>query len=286
MKLQISYQYPFNEWSVFNVFNDFFTELKTKYTNHDFTYIDSGYKYDGNPCSYYSPHIMVIKNIENNKYIIISYWDRAQEFSYVLHGWDENKRTQLITSSGVHSDDIKFTPFSYLCYSKVFEKFSKQSMPIENKPNNNLFFRGYLYGQRYNLSLTNMINITNNKIFPEEKYFEELNNNKICLSFNGAGEICNRDIEILSARSVLLRPKLHQKFHNDLVPDYHYISFEVCSDAKQQCQIIIDKFNSIKNNIDLLKYISDNGYEWYNNNGTISANIRILCDITNIEGLE
>jgi hypothetical protein len=155
------------------------------------------------------------------------------------------------------------------------------SSKMSEKTNNDLFFRGYLYGERLDLSSLKILNITGEKVFPTEKYFEELTNNRINLSLNGAAEICNRDIEILGSRSVLFRPYLKQKFHNELIPDYHYIGFEFNPDARLQTEIILDKFNSIKDNIDLLTNISENGYEWFKSNGTVDSNVDILCSILN-----
>ena len=285
MKLQISYQYPFTHWSVFNVFNGFYNKMVNKYKTIDFTYVDSGKLYDGNPCSYYSPHVMTIKNLENDKYILISYWDRVEELSYEVHGWDDKKRVQLITSSGVHSD-IKYTPLSYICYSSTFENLHINAKPMNKKEYNELFFKGFLYGSRHSLSLTNKINITNHKTFPDEVYFNELTNNRICLSLNGAGEICNRDMEILSCRSVLFRPKLNQKFHNELIPDFHYLTFDISDDPNEQADIILKKFNEVKDDIKFLKSISDNGYKWFKKNGTIQSNIDILNKVVNLNLLK
>ena len=285
LNLEVSYQFPFNNWSVFNVFNDFYNELVKKHKNVNFNYVDSGRLYDGNPCSYYSPHIMVIKNKDNGKYIIISYWDRAEELSYTVHGWDDSKRVQLVTSSGVFGD-IQHTPFSYICYSKLYDTIHKTAIPMTKKENNDLFFRGYLYGQRFSLSETNKIKITSEKIYPEENYFHELSNNRLSLSLNGAGEICNRDLEILSSRSVLFRPKLNQKFHNELIPDYHYLTFDVCEDANEQADIILKKFNEVKDDVKYLKFISENGYKWFKQNGTISSNVKILKKVVNINLLK
>lgn len=285
MTLEVSYQYPFTNWSVFNVFNGFYEELIKTNKNIKFKYVNSGEVYDGNPSSYYSPHVMVIKNIENLKYILISYWDRADELSIKKHGWNDENRVQFITSSGVHTD-IPHIPFSYITYFKTFEKLSNSAKPIIKKENNDLFFKGYLYGSRYDLSKTNKIKMSDEKTLPEEKYFNELTNNRICLSLNGAGEICNRDIEILGSRSVLLRPQLKQKFHNELIPDYHYLTFDVVNDPNEQAEIIIDKFNQIKNDVKLLTTISENGFKWFKNNGTVQSNIDILKKIVNIDLLE
>lgn len=62
--------------------------------------------------------------------------------------------------------------------------------------------------------------ITQEKI-PLQEYFNELTNNQIGLSLNGAAEICNRDFEILAARSVLFRPQLNQILEVPLIPNVH-----------------------------------------------------------------
>ncbi len=157
---------------------------------------------------------------------------------------------------------------------------------MSEKENNDLMFRGYLYGDRLNLKNYGILNITDQKNFPIENYFNELTNNRINLSLNGAAEICNRDMEILSSRSVLFRPLLFQKFYNELIPDYHYISFEYSSDPKKQTEIILDKFNLIKDNIDFLTFISENGYNWFKENGTVESNVKILNEILNEDKLK
>ena len=135
------------------------------------------------------------------------------------------------------------------------------------------------------LSKIGDIKIINEKLFPIERYFEELTNNKICLSLNGAAEICHRDIEVFSARSALLRPKLELQFHNKLIPDYHYISFEMDNDPIVLNKNILNRYNEVKDDIEFLKYISENGYQWYLENGTIDSNVRILKEIININKL-
>ena len=103
---------------------------------------------------------------------------------------------------------------------------------------------------------------------------------------NGAGEICNRDIEILSVGSVLLRPKLKQIFHDPLIENFHYISFENGSTPKEQLEIIRAKYEEIKTNHDLLNTVAKNGLDWYKRNGTINANVEILKKIININKLK
>ena len=201
------------------------------------------------------------------------------------NGWDTNYRVELISSAG-SKPELNFTPYSYLPYSTIFDSLSKNSKKIDEKDKNELEFRGFLYNERLSLSKIGDIKITNEKIFPVERYFEELTNNKVCLSLNGAGEICNRDIEVLSARSALLRPTLNLQFHNKLIPNYHYISFEMDNDPIILNKNILDRYNEVKDDDEFLKFISENGYQWYLENGTVDSNFKILKEIIDINKLQ
>jgi hypothetical protein len=183
-------------------------------------------------------------------------------------------------------EEIQFTPFSYMAYSIRFEELSLTRKLFTEKSKNELSFRGFLYGMRLSLADLNKFPITQEKLFPEERYFEELTENKICLSLNGAAEICNRDLEILSAGSVLFRPKLNQKFYNDLIPNFHYIPFDLSENPIEQMEIIERKYDEIKDNNQLLSEIAENGYKWYHENGTTNANVDILKQILNINLLK
>lgn len=283
MNIEIGFEYPKNDWSVTNVFNGVYNDLLK--TNLNLKYIDTSKLYNGNPGGTNSPHIMTLKNIDNGNYIVVSYWDRASDFTLSHNGWIVNNCKDILTSSGVFNG-IKTTPISYLPYTTNFDRFSKNALKIQDKKINNLSFRGFLYGDRNNLFKLNRLNITNEKLLPDSNYFDELTNTKICLSLNGAAEVSHRDIEILSARSVLFRLKLNQNFHNELIPNYHYISFDYDSNPNKQCDIILDKFEHIKNNIDLLEYVSENGYKWYQENATIKSNIDIIYNVININLLK
>lgn len=285
MKLEFTYQFPHTSWSVFHVFDRFYKECEKNLKKHKITNVNSSSHYRGNPGGPFSPHIMTIKNLKNNKYIIVSYWDHAQEFDMTHHGWDPSNRVAIYTSSGIKGGQ-SFIPFSYIPYTTHFDELSKEALPIKDKKNNELIFRGFLYGQRMSLSLTNKIKIVDEKIMPEKLYFDDFTNNKICLSLNGAAEICNRDIEILSSRSVLLRPILKQKFHNELIPNIHYVGFEYNEDPNIQADIILETYNNIKDDDEFLTFISNNGYKWFLENGTIDANVRILTEIINFELLK
>jgi hypothetical protein len=287
MNLKVYFHEPHTKWTIFHTFKKYYLYLCSIYDDLEVIYCND--KYNGNPGGLFSPHIMTIQNKHNKKYIIISYWDRLLDLNHNLLDFKPENCVAIYTSSGVpyHLDNLFFDviPFSYLTYSLDFELLSLNSKPIHEKENNCLKFRGYLYNERLALKNEGKINITSEKIH-ELNYFDELNNNKINLSLNGVAEICNRDIEILSSRSVLLRPTLTQKFHNQLIPNFHYVDFEYDTNPKIQSEIIVNKFNEIKNDIDYLKFISDNGYEWFKNNGTVDANLKILTEIVDLKKIK
>ena len=285
MNLEFKFESPHNEWSPLHVFKKYYEWFIEQNQNVTVSYVNSSHFYNGNPSGIYSPHLMTITNLNTKKYLIVSYWDKPIEMTWEGNGWDINNRVEIITSSG-SLPEMGFTPFSYLPYFISFDELSKNSKNITNKSNNELIFRGYLYGDRLNLSKIGNIKIIDEKILPVTKYFEDLTDNKICLSLNGAGEICNRDIEILASKSVLLRPTLKLEFHNKLIPNFHYISFEYNSDPYIQSKIILDRYNEIKNDMELLNFISENGYKWYLENGNVDSNVKILKEIIDINKLK
>jgi hypothetical protein len=271
--LIVKYQKPHgSSWSVCNIFDKFYNEFKEI---KKIRYVEPINTTE--PAGLDSPHILTIKNPKNNKYIIVSYWDRAEELTMTHLGWEPNNMVSLFTSAGVRDFTDKIKPLSYPCYSLEFDEFSKTSkIDFKNKENKELDFRGYLYGDRLSLSKIGDIKISSEKIYPMTEYYRSLSNNKVGLSLNGAGEICNRDMEILSAGSVLFRPKLKQKFYNGLIDGYHYISFDLDPDPIKLNKIILDRFNEVKDNEEYLEFIANNGYKWILENGSVKANVDLM----------
>jgi len=285
MRLEFRFENPHTDWAVLHVFKKYYEQFIIENSHIECSYINSSQFFNGNPSGIYSAQIMTITNLDTKKYLIISYWDNPIEMTWEGNGWNTEFHVELISSSG-SKPEMNFTPYTYLPYSIVFDNLSINSKKIDDKEKNELEFRGFLYNERLSLSKIGDIKITNEKIHPAKQYFDELTNNKICLSLNGAGEICNRDIEILSARSVLLRPKLNLQFHNEFIPNYHYISFEMDNDPIVLNKIILDRYNEVKDDIEFLRYVSENGYKWYLENGTVDSNVKILKEIIKINKLQ
>lgn len=285
MNLKFIFEYPHNLWSPVNVFKGYFDWFQSYYSDHNILFQNADFEIKRNPSGIHSPHIMTIRNLENKKYYIVSYWDRAIELTWSYNGWDPENMVGLITSAGVHSE-MSFTPFSYVCYSREFEILAEQKRKnFQDKKNDRLLFRGYLYDQRKSMQEYKPEYFANFKVSPYE-YFDELNDSRISLSLNGAGEVCNRDLEILCAGSVLLRPELSQKFHTQLIPNYHYVSVDRVLNPIEQFDLLIKKYEEIKDNSELLNTISRNGLDWFNQNGSIQGNVENLKKIIDIEKLK
>jgi hypothetical protein len=285
MNIEFTFEYPHTPWAGFHVFKKYYDYFVKKNKKIKVDYINSSKHFNGNPSGPYAAQTMVIKNKDNGKYLVVSYWDRPEEITWDGNGWDNQNCVEIVTSAGFNPHP-KFQPFSYLPYFMSYDTLSLNALKISEKKKNNLVFRGYLYAERYNLSQVGLIDINDKKIFPETNYFQDLTNNKICLSLNGAGQICNRDMEILGAKSVLLREELTSKFYNELIPNYHYVTYEHSSDAETQSKIILEKFFEITKDKKLMRKIAENGYKWYQKNATVESNFKILKKIINIQKLD
>ena len=120
-----------------------------------------------------------------------------------------------------------------------------------------------------------------------DDYIKELASHRINISTNGNAEICNRDFEIMGLGNVLIRPTLVGKFHDPLIPGKHYIGvdYENYLDLKSVADSLIDTYNRVKQDNELMDYIGKNARDWYVKNGTIDANVDILIKLVDFSKL-
>lgn len=284
--IEATYEHPHSEWTVSKIYDKVVSSLQKVYNIRSVN--TSGTSTTG-PCNPNAPAFLTLTNVKTGKYIVVSYWDRAHETLYESCGWNPKLCQGIYTSHGVFNEavnlsdkfDVPIIPISFCQYRQNFDTLAKKSVPNNMKANKNLLFRGWLHrcGLRDELGvfLPDIVKDQGHKIFFDD-YYQELQDYKIGLSLDGAAELSHRDIEILGARSVLLRAKLNQKFYNPLVENVHYISFERAANGKDQANIILQKYNEIKDNEELLTNISENGYKWYLENGTVEKNAEIIIN--------
>lgn len=303
------------EWNDFsfsptNTFCKFFAKIKEQRPDIQFNFVDAVKLrvqaekvglYLGPNCKF-GPMYMMVACRETNKFFLISYWDTIKDiFECPSCGFSLSLMQELITTPGVVVDDIRFKPISYLKYTPFsyvpakpeietsIEVLYNQNLPKTNpdKPRFRNFpndpFRMYIMkDERFD-----GIDKRDNMLMPAE-YMAELNSHKINISINGHAEVCFRDMEILGLGNVLLRTKFVGKFHNELIPNYHYIAIDVddYEDHKTIADKIINKYNEVKDDAALLNFIGNNGREWYLKNGTAEANADILIKILDFNKLK
>jgi hypothetical protein len=316
MKINVYFETGHCNWSYVCSFSQIYEKLLEKYPSIEFNQINSvtmrSHKNYLGPSQKYGPHFMIIENDENKKYILISYWDKLDDvinkFDATL--WDVNNCVEIITSSGVHKNDIyykplecTYTPFSYTCptmdnqllIEELYKNKTKRIYPEK------LTFRGYLYLFRRFLENDNRFTIydTQKNYLTPNEYIKELDSFNLNFSINGAGEICYRDMEILGLGTTLFRTKLTTKFHNELIPDYHYVSVDF-SDYEipiiysthpypgyweELSERIIQRYEQVKDDHEYLKFVAENGRKWYLENGTIESNVDIAIKLLDFNKL-
>lgn len=294
-------------WNPLVIFQGILDNLIKKYPQHEFEFIDSLSLKDpktyGGPSNQYSNMFFRVQNKENNKYFLVSYWDIVRNIfeKECNSGFITENLVELFTSIGIQKDEmgkyepcdppIKYTPISFShtlvraesTISELNEKNVSKIIPEIPR------FRGFCMGFRKHLLSDKRFDVidTRQDRLSIEDYLSEINNHKINLSFNGIGEVSHRDIDVLALGNVLLRPKLSVKFHNDLIPEYHYASVEVDdqSDFKTLSDAFIEKYNKIRKDKYYLEYISSNGRKWYLENGSTNKNSQIISNLMNLEKL-
>lgn len=260
------------------------------------------------PSSKFGPWFLVIENDETKKYILVSYWDKLvdvlehQDTTF----WDTDNCLEIITSIGVHSEDYyyiprdyEYTPFSYLTCTPESEiaieaeYSSDRKLMIPHKPK----FRGALYNFREFLKSDNRFTVIsrNEENLTYTDYIKELSQESVSISLNGGGEVCHRDIEIMGLGNVLIRQEFVAKFHDPLIPNYHYIAVPYrdlgeYTPREEYWQIMADRFydayQRVINDPQLIQKISKNARDWYIRNGTTDQHVELLKTLVNFEKLK
>jgi len=284
-------------------------ELIKRYPEIEFQFIDNSemdkiYQPPGqySPGNKHGHFFMIIENTENKKYIIVSYWDNLKDVFNT--NWDIENCVEILTSCGIcyfdcfsNSYNFNYTPISYTSFRPDFDQIviEVQKQNIARTVPEKLPFRGRVYLFREYLTKDDRFNVLNiefdHKLYSE--YIYELSSNWVNLSLNGVGEICNRDIEIMGTGTALFRPKLNVKFHNELIPDYHYISVDIEDLDKNSCDIfykqlsdrMYERYNEVKKDLDYIKFIAKNGHEWYKENGNEYKNASVLLEKIDLKKL-
>ena len=313
MKQEIEFIFSLNEeWGPTNIYTKAFRKFQELYKDHPdikLFHIDSGYlKKEAEELdtlepqcgiTVYNPCVMMIRNRYSGKYFLVSNCDEIKcIFICPSKTINMNFLRGLITSIGPIFSDIEFEPISYLNYipfgyvplNKQSEdaierhKDSERTLPdklrFRNFPNDP--FREYITNDSRFEGIDKRKNI-----LMVDDYIKELASHKVNLSINGHAEVCHRDMEILGLGNVLLRTKFVSKFHEPLIPDFHYVAVDVDSfrDYETIAKKLLDKYEEIKKQPGFLDFIGKNARDWYLRNGCAEGCANLLTKIVDFKKL-
>lgn len=310
---------------VTNFFHSLYKQLQLQFPQHSFRIENNNsYEINGYGSTYSCMHMSII-NPQNNKYIVISFFDNWR-YLFMKHlGWNPELMTQMFYCGGFnfleyfywkdnqsYNDDVylpsdidkKYHSFFYGPYNT---NYANEETNIYNSYNIDdalpqLYFRGYMWDFRQemvkNINQDDIIvidkNIEHNNLDYVE-YLQDLTRYQAALSLPGGTEICNRDIECFSVGIPVIRPLLSTAYPDPLIPNYHYIS---CYDSAKYWDgnasynsyqdfalSLTECWNTIKNNKEYLKFISKNAHNWYVKHCNIESNVYYILSKLNMESL-
>jgi hypothetical protein len=246
----------------------------------------------------------LIENLDTKNFYILSISD---DLSHAILDLQNHPNLQKILISQFYRKKIehhvtatnihKYSPWIYFHSDYNIDlKYWREQRDSILDYNNNIVFRGTNLESRPILNHINKnIFIGPNSIGSSEIYFRDVIQYKVGLSVSGRGEFCYRDIEYMAIGIPILRFEYRSEMYHKLIPDYHYISIPYPEDMpldnglptdrlgmRRHAQMIENKFLEVCNNIEYLKYISENAKNYYDNYLTLKNSIDLTLNILNL----
>lgn len=310
-------QHEGDEYSHIVIFRELFKELQITYPDikfqlKDYRRIDpigdpyqevfSKFKYNHGAFNF-----LIIENDENKKYFIVSHWDKLIQITGGENGkpgdwghWDLENCVGVFPAVGTQTNDltyaqckIDYTPYSYIPYKTTFlakvEELYHLNNPkiIPDKPH--IRFGGdcgYLFRRYLCLKNDQRYHIHNEQMSVED-FYNEMGTFAVIIDINSVAEISGRSTDAFGLGSALVRPKLGIKYHNPLIPEYHYAEVR-CSDLSNYPELAsayIERFEEVKKDKEFIHFLSINGRKWYEENCTIKSHVNLLKSLIDINKL-
>jgi len=261
----------------------------------------------------------VFENLDNGEYFVLTFakniTSHAVHYLYsdkcigILSAhfsrrfiYDSLKRSKLL-----HKLD-KVHPWFFGFFQEIDVDKYREIRDSAEQLNDKLYFKGGGWKGMNERTYRKVINILHTKGYLNphaigiDKYLEELSKQEIAVShymdpdfFNSAnehaGELCYRDIEMMSIGVPYIRIEYKSELHNAFIPNYHYIvipreiTYEVFNKegAEGVAQLFIKKYNEVKNHKDFLNFISKNQREWYDTNMSWPKSAELTYKLLDIE---
>jgi len=143
--------------------------------------------------------------------------------------------------------------------SQLIDKFYFRGSGLEHRPMIKHFNRQLFHG--------------GGPIGNFENYANEAIQYKIGFSCAGSAQFCYRDIEYMAMGIPMLRFEYTNEMNPNLIPNFHYIAAQPpikhrieLNATEEHSKLIEQKFLQVKDDMDFLRFISDNAREYYLNN--------------------
>lgn len=253
---------------------------------------DIGSKESYCPSCKFGHFFLIIENPDNKKYFVVSYWDKFRAVNE-WHHWDLENCVEKFVAVGIQDNekdfkpsDIEYTPISYMTLHKSGHDRIEQVYNNSKKIPDRLYFKGGDYDFRSYMHKDPRLDTDNIRVSPIE-FIDKISQSAINIDINGAAEVSCRTFDAIGVKSALIRPKLGIRYHNELIPDYHYAALK-CEDLGKWNEVAdayIDRFEELKKRPDEIQFLSENGRKWYKENATIDAHVNILKTVINLNKL-
>jgi len=297
--------------------------IKEKYPQHEYIpHKREQFASKGNG-GVYSATNLIITNEENGLYILFGTHYNWKQYFSTSSGWKPENMVKWFYTSGFNyldyfnftakHSEVKFPKDITKTYQQIYYgPFMNKDMGLmtelyknRNPTKQKMIFRGWLQDFRKKM----VVGIKDNKeidIFDVrdpnankssklsyELYLKDMSDYTCSLSLPGATEICNRDIESFGIGLPVIRPLLHTKYENPLIPNFHYIScYEDCKywngtpyypSFKEVGEYAAVYWNMVKNNEEYLNFISENARNWYLENTSLDNHLKYIMSKLDLE---
>lgn len=304
----ISYSSGWPDWYVSEFYKFFHKKIEEK-TGICFEYVELrdfnkqyNFETEISSDSVFGHYSLIIRCNKNGKLFVHSWYDHA----FATLEWCERKGLDIVLFSGVSNITENFISTrknvqpsvycfeywsDYLLLEKIFQDTTQQKL-------SRVYFAGLAHGVRAHfmetLALHPYFNIHDKSktYIQKDVYYKEISNSVFGASFNGAANICYRDLELFGLKTINLRQPLDALTYEPLVPGVHYLQFfdnafmsKVIDyhafnrvDKDEIIENINSKIDIIQHFVNTEQYYSmlNNGREWYERNCVPEKQVDIL----------
>tara|TARA_R110000772_G_scaffold208721_1_gene319285 strand:- start:2525 stop:3463 length:939 start_codon:yes stop_codon:yes gene_type:complete len=270
-----------------------YKKLENMYTDFQFNAIDTTQHFYNNEyglptaVAKFSHFYVIIENPDTKKYFCISYWDKLRGIFDNAPDWDLENMAELFACCGTQDNEInyqdygiKYTPSSNMCLHITAATAIEELRHTTKSWPEKLKFKGGNYDFRSHVYRDGRISIDNDRI-AQHKFIKEYAGDSVMIDINAASEISHRTFDAFGLGAALIRPKLTIRYHNPLIPNYHYAALD-CDDLGDwdaHLNAYFETFEELKKNPDRVRDLAHQGRLWYEQNATTEAHANLLSKL-------